>query len=82
MSQIIHIIFYIYTAMLFIRIISSWIPPLAEHQLMGIVSKCTDPYLNLFRRLIPPLGGVLDFSPILGFLVLQLAEGFLRSMFR
>lgn len=31
----------------------------------------TDPYLNLFRNLIPPMFGQIDFTPIFGFLVLQ-----------
>ncbi|MEO0541948.1 MAG: YggT family protein, partial [Cyanobacteria bacterium P01_A01_bin.105] len=30
----------------------------------------TDPYLNLFRSLIPPMGGI-DFSAILAILLLQ-----------
>ncbi|GFZ15584.1 YGGT family protein [Actinidia rufa] len=37
-------------------------------------AKCStlcDPYLNIFRGLIPPLGGTLDLSPILAFLVLN-----------
>ena len=35
---------------------------------VGFVQEITDPYLNLFRRLIPPLGGrgfALDLSPII-----------------
>ena len=36
------------------------------------LSQLTDPYLNLFRSLLPPLGAI-DFSPILAFLALQLA---------
>jgi YggT family protein len=34
-------------------------------------STICDPYLNIFRGIIPPLGGTLDFSPILAFLVLN-----------
>ncbi|RMZ55179.1 hypothetical protein APUTEX25_005457 [Auxenochlorella protothecoides] len=30
-----------------------------------------DPYLNLFRGIIPPLGGTLDLSPILAFVALD-----------
>lgn len=33
-------------------------------------TKC-DPYLNIFRGIIPPLGGTLDLSPVLGFLLLN-----------
>lgn len=34
-------------------------------------STLCDPYLNIFRGVIPPLGGTLDLSPILAFLVLN-----------
>jgi len=30
-----------------------------------------DPYLNLFRGIIPPIGGTIDLSPILAFTVLN-----------
>jgi YggT family protein len=33
-----------------------------------------DPYLNLFRGIIPPLGGTIDLSPILAFVVLDVRE--------
>jgi YggT family protein len=38
----------------------------------------TDPYLNAFRGLIPPLGG-LDLSAILAFLALQLIQTLLEQ---
>ena len=31
----------------------------------------TDPYLNLYRGLVPPLLGTIDFTPLLGFFILQ-----------
>ena len=41
------------------------------HRLMTLVgSTICDPYLNLFRGIIPPVGGI-DFSPILAFVVLN-----------
>ncbi len=35
----------------------------------------TDPYLNLFRGLVPPLLGTIDFTPLFGFLILQFLAG-------
>ena len=66
----------IYFVLLIIRILLSWFPNVDwMSQPFATLSQLTDPYLNLFRSLIPPLGGI-DFSPILGFLVLQfLAQG-------
>lgn len=38
-------------------------------------SQVTDPYLNLFRGLVPPLLGTIDFTPLLGFIILQWLVG-------
>ncbi len=70
----IHWAFMFYTIFLMARIIGSWFPAFAHHKLMGFVAFYTDPYLNLFRRLIPPIGGMLDLSPMLGFFALQMLE--------
>ena len=39
-----------------------------------------DPYLRIFRRFIPPIGGALDISPIVAVLVLVLAQQFLGTL--
>ncbi|WP_088894312.1 YggT family protein [Leptolyngbya ohadii] len=64
----------IYTALLFIRILLSWFPNIDWYnQPWALISQLTDPYLNLFRSIIPPLGGM-DFSPILALLLLQVVS--------
>lgn len=74
LGNIIHWIFLIYTLFLLVRIIGSWFPAFSQHKMMRFVAFYTDPYLNLFRRFIPPIGGVLDLSPLLGFFALQIME--------
>ena len=32
-------------------------------------------FLNIFRGIIPPIGGVLDISPILAIILLQIMQG-------
>lgn len=78
----IHILFVAYTVLLFLRIVTSWLPQWQAHHLVRFVAFYTDPYLNLFRRLLPPLGGVLDLSPILGFFALRIAEMILLGLIR
>lgn len=73
-ANLIHWVFLIYTVFLLVRIIGSWFPAFAGHKMMRFVAFYTDPYLNLFRRIIPPIGGVLDLSPLLAFFVLQISE--------
>ncbi|MFS8893544.1 YggT family protein [Synechococcus sp. O70.1] len=63
----------IYNALLIVRILLSWFPQLNwSNPILSVLSQLTDPYLNLFRGIIPPIGG-LDFSPWLAFLLLSFA---------
>jgi YggT family protein len=72
--HVIHIIFLTYTFLLFMRVVGSWFPPIALSKFMRFIAFYTDPYLKIFRRVIPPIGGVFDLSPLLGFLGLQFME--------
>ena len=71
---IVHLLFSSYTILLFIRVVGSWFPSLARSSFMRFVSHYVDPYLNVFRRIIPPIGGVLDLSPLLAFFALSILE--------
>lgn len=72
--SLIHWSFTIYTLMIAARIIGSWFPAFSQNRVMHFLGFCTDPYLNLFRRFIPPIGGVFDLTPLLAFFGLQLLE--------
>ena len=76
--QIIDVFFTVYLIMLFGRILGSWIPELQNSKAMQFISFYTDPYLNLFRRIIPPLGP-LDISPIFAFIALEVINYLLKS---
>lgn len=82
LAYIIHICFVAYTILLVVRILSSWFPAYQRHHLLRFVAFYTDPYLNFFRKLIPPLGGVLDLSPILAFFALRFLEMLLLGLVR
>jgi YggT family protein len=67
----------IYTLVLLVRVLLSWFPNLDwSNPILSSVSAITDPYLNAFRGLIPPIGG-LDLSSLVAFIALQLAQGLL-----
>ncbi len=72
-------LFLVYLILIFIRILLSWIPRLpynrALRAFVDFVHETTDPYLNIFRRLLPPIGGgglAIDLSPILAIIVLMI----------
>ena len=75
MAQIILLftaIFRIYEFLMIIYILMSWIPESRSTQLGRVISGFVEPYLSIFRKIIPPLG-MIDFSPIIAFIVLDLA---------
>jgi YggT family protein len=80
--KIIHLAFWMYTILLMVRILSSWIPQLQHQTWVRFIAFYTDPYLGLFRRVIPPIGGVLDLSPMLAFFALRIAESLILGCFR
>ena len=70
----------IYSVLLIVRILLSWFQT-AEWavQIISFLSPITDPYLNIFRSIIPPLGG-LDFSAILAIILLNVVQGALAPL--
>jgi YggT family protein len=64
----------VYTLMIFAYVILSWIrSPYTTHPVVRFLHDVCDPYLRLFRRVIPPIGPV-DLSPIVAVIVLVIVE--------
>ena len=77
----------VYLVLIFIRIILSWIPRIPYNRWLAaflkFVTDVTDPYLNLFRRILPPVRmgpGALDLSPIVAVLVLSIVGGIVINL--
>jgi YggT family protein len=60
----------IYNLLITGRILLSWFPQAQGVGLLQPLYQITDPFLNLFRGVIPPIFG-LDLSPILAFFLLS-----------
>jgi YggT family protein len=72
----------VYVALIFVRIIMTWLPRIPYNRtldaVLGFVRDVTDPYLNLFRRFLPPVRmgpAALDLSPIIAIFVLLIVGG-------
>jgi YggT family protein len=72
-AVIIHWTFTLYMLMIMARLISSWFPGSQRSRFVQFLGFYTEPYLGLFRKVIPPIG-VLDLSPMIALILLQLAE--------
>lgn len=65
---------WVYTLLIFAYIIASWIRlPYSLSPLQRFLHDVCDPYLRLFRRVLPPLGPI-DLSPIVAIAVLYLVQ--------
>jgi len=74
-------LFIVYIILIFARILLSWIPRMPYNptlrRIVDFIHETTDPYLRIFRRIIPPVGGssfALDLSPIVAVFVLIIAQ--------
>lgn len=66
----------IYYFMIIGYVFMSWLPNVRESFVGELLGKLVEPYLSPFRKLIPPIGGMLDISPIVALIALNfVAEG-------
>ena len=80
-ANYVNALFAVYIVLIFVNILISWLPRVpynrALRAALDFVGETTNPYLNLFRRFLPPVGGggfALDLSPMLGIIVLFLLQ--------
>ncbi|MFC3768727.1 YggT family protein [Paenibacillus sp. GCM10012303] len=78
----------VYTYLIIAYILLSWLPNARDSFIGEILGKLVEPYLTPFRRFIPPIGGMIDISPIVALIALrfviaglQAVVGYLLNMF-
>ena len=65
-----------YGLLIFVYVLMSWFPMRgALYDIYKVVGSVTEPYLGLFRNLIPPIGNF-DFSPLVAYFVLQMVVNY------
>lgn len=70
-----------YSLAIIVSVLMSWIPDSGEgvvHDLRMVLSRITEPYLSIFRRFIPTIGGMIDISPIFAILFLEFLSYLVR----
>jgi YggT family protein len=80
-AQYVSALFTVYIVLIFANILISYIPRVPYspplRAVLDFVTEVTNPYLNLFRRFLPPIGGAgfaLDLSPVIGIILLFVAQ--------
>lgn len=69
----------LYGLLIVVYVLMSWIPQMSGwiNDLYTILEKICEPYLSIFRKAIPPAGGI-DFSPIVALLALSVLSVLIR----
>ncbi|MDV2685351.1 YggT family protein [Alkalihalophilus sp. As8PL] len=71
---------YIYSFLIIGYILLSWFPNARESSFGQFLGSIVEPYLEPFRKFIPPLG-MIDLSPIVAIIVLRLASTGVLAIF-
>ena len=79
MIYIINIIFQILNMVIWTRVILSWIPHDPNHFLIKIIYEISNPILSPIQKMIPPIGGKIDASPIIAIVIIQFLKGVILS---
>ena len=70
----------IYSFILIIRILLTWFPGIDwSNGVLSALTSITDPYLNIVRGIIPPIGGF-DISSLLAFLLLNVIQNLITNL--
>lgn len=86
MIQLVELFFYLLNLAIFARILLSWLPIAGirvdpYNPIVRLLHDITDPILEPFRRIIPPIG-MIDISPIVAIIVLQVVQSIIIEMLR
>jgi YggT family protein len=84
LARVISWVFSAYEILILIRVLLSWINvdpyrPAIRHPLVRLLQQVTDPVLAPLRRLIPPIAGTVDISPVIALFALEILRRVITS---
>jgi len=82
--------FLVYAILILLNILIGWMPRIPFYSrwfraVLDFITETTDPYLNLFRRVVPSVGGAgfaLNFAPVVALIVLFVVEAVVVGLIR
>lgn len=86
LARVVSWVFSAYELLILIRVLLSWINtdpyrPVVSHPVVRLLQQVTDPLLIPLRRLIPPIGGTVDISPVIALFGLEILRRIITSVF-
>jgi YggT family protein len=70
-TALVSLLFRVYSILILIRVLLTWVS-VPYHPAVRILHQVTDPVILPLRRLIPPVGGTVDVSPIAALILLEI----------
>ncbi len=77
LATVLDLLLNVYMWIIVARAIISWVSPNPYNPIVNFLYMATEPVLRYARRIIPPIGGSLDLSPILVLVVIVFLRQFL-----
>lgn len=79
-ARFVEIFVYLLTTAIFLRAIFSWfVSPGSDNALMRFLVEITEPLIAPLRRIVPTMG-MLDLSPFVAMILLQILGGIVRDV--
>jgi YggT family protein len=83
-------VFLVYSILILLNILIGWIPRIPFYSrwfraVLDFITETTDPYLDVFRRLVPSVGGggmAFSFAPVIALVVLFVVEAVVVGLIR
>lgn len=63
-----------YSILIIISVLGSWVDPMYKMQIFNTIRKLTDPYLKIFKVIIPIGNGAIDISPVIALWILNIIK--------
>lgn len=62
------------------RALVSWLPVDRYHPIIRVLDQITEPILAPLRRYIPPVGGMMDITPIVALILIQILQAIVHRV--
>ncbi|MGE5263488.1 MAG: YggT family protein [Acidobacteriota bacterium] len=62
------------------RALVSWLPIDRYHPVIRVLDQITEPILAPLRRYIPPVGGMMDITPIVALILIQILQAIVHRV--
>lgn len=78
-TGILNLLFWVLTLAVVARALLSWFDPMMRYPISQVLVDLTEPIVNPIRKVMPPIGGGIDLSPMIAVILLQVIRSVVIS---